>query len=129
MNNEFPLTNTKLNKLRNTFNKKHGSVIREFEDNSYIIKYRVKMSIPQNSGWDSNWKVLQYETRCIVEIVECKKKSYGGRLYTIDKETDMYAKNRVKWSCNYVIRSIFFSLLRLYGVKEYYGMKMSYKFP
>lgn len=128
MNNEFPFTKTKLNKIRNVFNKKHGSVIRTYEDNSYIMKYRLKMSIPTKSGYNKPWLIFNYDNRCIIEVVECHSKTVGGRLSTIDKHTDMWKKNRVKWCCNYQIQQTYTSLVKLYGV-TLYNFKMSYKFP
>lgn len=128
MSNEFPFTKTKMNKIRNVFNKKHGSTIRTYEDNAYIIKYRVRMSIPVKSGWNEPWLIFKYDNRCIIEVVECHSKRMGGRLSTINKHTDMWRKNRVMWSCNYQIQQTYTSLVKLYGV-TLYSFKMSYKFP
>lgn len=128
MNNEFPFTKTKLDKLRNVFNKKHGSVIRTYEDNAYVMKYRVKMSIPSKSGYNKPWLTFKHDNRCVIEVVECHSKSIGGRLYVIDKHTDMWNKNRVKWCCNYKIQQTYTSLIKLYGV-TLHNFKMSYKFP
>lgn len=128
MNNEFPFTKTKLNKLRNVFNKKHGSVIHTYEDNAYVMKYRVKMSIPSKSGYNKPWLTFKHDNRCVIEVVECHSKSIGGCLSVIDKHTDMRKKNRVKWCCNYKIQQTYTSLIKLYGV-TLHNFKMSYKFP